>query len=118
MQCDRWPDPSQSTYIFTAAPMIKTYDPNEWGFPLSCRRTNERATLRQAVARVSTVPLDIELICVDDGSTDGSREMSASAQFECKIEILLLASPAIGRLRSGNVCGNPFCSAPKFLGFP
>lgn len=38
---------------------------------------NERATLWQVVARVLAVPLDIELICVDDGSTDGSREMLA-----------------------------------------
>jgi glycosyltransferase involved in cell wall biosynthesis len=36
---------------------------------------NERATLRTIVARVLDVPLDIELVCVDDGSSDGSREM-------------------------------------------
>ena len=29
---------------------------------------NERATLREVVAKVLAVPLDIELICVDDGS--------------------------------------------------
>jgi glycosyltransferase involved in cell wall biosynthesis len=34
---------------------------------------NELATLRQVVERVLSVPLDIELLCVDDGSTDGSR---------------------------------------------
>ncbi|MGB7133467.1 MAG: glycosyltransferase family 2 protein, partial [Candidatus Sulfotelmatobacter sp.] len=36
---------------------------------------NERGTLRQVVDRVLAVPLDIELICVDDGSSDGSREI-------------------------------------------
>jgi glycosyltransferase involved in cell wall biosynthesis len=38
---------------------------------------NERNTLREVVARVLSVPLDIELICVDDGSQDGSREILA-----------------------------------------
>src|SRR5689334_22453656 len=36
---------------------------------------NERATLRQVVERVLAVPIDIELLCVDDGSTDGSRDI-------------------------------------------
>ena len=43
---------------------------------------NERATLRQVVERVLVVPLEIELLCVDDGSTDGSREILASLQSE------------------------------------
>ena len=34
---------------------------------------NEQATLKQVVERVLAVPLEIELICIDDGSTDGSR---------------------------------------------
>ncbi|MCU1296265.1 MAG: hypothetical protein JWO91_543 [Acidobacteriaceae bacterium] len=36
---------------------------------------NERTTLQQVVERVLRVPLDLELICVDDGSRDGSREI-------------------------------------------
>ena len=56
---------------------------------LRCRRMklsvvmpvyNERATLREVVERVLSVPLEIELICVDDGSTDGSREILAQLQ--------------------------------------
>jgi len=36
---------------------------------------NEKATLRQVIDHVLAVPLEIELICVDDGSRDGSREI-------------------------------------------
>lgn len=36
---------------------------------------NERATLRETLERVLAVPLTIELLCVDDGSTDGSRDL-------------------------------------------
>jgi glycosyltransferase involved in cell wall biosynthesis len=41
---------------------------------------NERNTLREVISRVLAVPLDIELLCVDDGSTDGSREILAELQ--------------------------------------
>ena len=41
---------------------------------------NERATLRCVIERVLSVGLDIELLCVDDGSTDGSREILAEMQ--------------------------------------
>ena len=41
---------------------------------------NEQATLREVVGRVLAVPLDIELICVDDGSRDTSREILAELQ--------------------------------------
>jgi glycosyltransferase involved in cell wall biosynthesis len=43
---------------------------------------NERATLRVIVARVLDVPLPIELLCVDDGSKDGSREILAELASE------------------------------------
>ena len=38
---------------------------------------NERATIQEVVGRVLAVPLEVELICVDDGSRDGSREILA-----------------------------------------
>jgi len=41
---------------------------------------NERATLREVVSKVLAVPLDIELICIDDGSSDGSREILGELQ--------------------------------------
>lgn len=41
---------------------------------------NERATLQQVIDRVLSTPFDIELLCVDDGSTDGSRDILASMQ--------------------------------------
>jgi glycosyltransferase involved in cell wall biosynthesis len=43
---------------------------------------NERATLQEVVLKVLAVPLEIELICVDDGSRDGSREILAQLQSE------------------------------------
>jgi glycosyltransferase involved in cell wall biosynthesis len=41
---------------------------------------NERATLKEVVTRVVAVPIDLELICVDDGSTDGSRDILSELQ--------------------------------------
>lgn len=41
---------------------------------------NERETLRTVVDRVTSMQLAIQLICVDDGSTDGSREILAELQ--------------------------------------
>lgn len=36
---------------------------------------NERATLRTLIDRILAVNLEVELLCVDDGSTDGSRDI-------------------------------------------
>jgi glycosyltransferase involved in cell wall biosynthesis len=41
---------------------------------------NERATLGTVVERVLAVPLEVELLCVDDGSQDGSRDILAELQ--------------------------------------
>ena len=41
---------------------------------------NEQATLRQVVERVFAVGIDVELLCVDDGSKDRSREILAELQ--------------------------------------
>jgi len=43
---------------------------------------NERQTLRPVVERVLAIPLEMEMICVDDGSRDGSREILAELQGE------------------------------------
>jgi len=41
---------------------------------------NERATLSQVIERVLSVGLDIELLCIDDGSKDGSRDILQEPQ--------------------------------------
>jgi len=53
---------------------------------------NERATLREAIRRVLAMPIDIELLCVDDGSHDGSREILEELQVKHS-QIRALAQP-------------------------
>ncbi len=51
---------------------------------------NEQPTLREVISRVLAVPLEIELICVDDGSRDGSREILSELQANHpQIQVLL-----------------------------
>ena len=51
---------------------------------------NERNTLREVVERVLAVPLELEVLCVDDGSRDGSREILAELQSQYKqVQIFL-----------------------------
>jgi glycosyltransferase involved in cell wall biosynthesis len=58
---------------------------------------NERATLRQAVERVLAVPFVLELLCVDDGSRDGSREVLAELQKQYPQVQMLLQSHNQGK---------------------
>ena len=54
---------------------------------------NERATLRFVVERVlSVAPMELELICVDDGSRDGSRDILAELESR-HAEVRVFAQP-------------------------
>jgi glycosyltransferase involved in cell wall biosynthesis len=51
---------------------------------------NERSTLQSVIERVLAVPLDLEILCVDDGSKDGSREILAELQAQhAQVRVLL-----------------------------
>jgi hypothetical protein len=49
---------------------------------------NERATLAKIVQRVLTSPIVSELVIVDDGSTDGTRELLAQWQDRANIRVV------------------------------
>jgi len=51
---------------------------------------NERDTIEEVVSLVNDVPLKIELVAVDDGSTDGSREILERLASEGRIERLIV----------------------------
>jgi glycosyltransferase involved in cell wall biosynthesis len=58
---------------------------------------NERSTLREIIAKVLAVPIDIELLCVDDGSHDGSRDILAALQNEHPQVRVLLQPKNMGK---------------------
>ncbi len=58
---------------------------------------NERTTLREVVERVLAVPFEIELLCIDDGSQDGSREVLAELQQQYHQVQVFLQSVNMGK---------------------
>lgn len=51
---------------------------------------NERATVGRAVERVRSVPMNMEIICVDDGSGDGTRDVLGELMAAGRIDHLVL----------------------------
>jgi len=58
---------------------------------------NEQTTLARVIERVLCVGVDIELLCVDDGSTDGSREILADLEKRFPQMRLLLQPRNMGK---------------------
>ena len=65
---------------------------------------NERATIRRLLERVREVPLRLEVVAVDDGSTDGTRDLLVELEEEGLADVLVLHPENRGKgaaLRTG-----------------
>ncbi|HEY0036668.1 MAG TPA: glycosyltransferase family 2 protein, partial [Longimicrobium sp.] len=51
---------------------------------------NEVATVANLIARVRAIPLHVEVICIDDMSTDGTRDILSELHAEGEIDTLIL----------------------------
>jgi glycosyltransferase involved in cell wall biosynthesis len=58
---------------------------------------NEERTVAVSIARVRGVPLTIELICVDDGSSDGTRPVLERLRAEGAIDTLIFQPHNMGK---------------------
>jgi cellulose synthase/poly-beta-1,6-N-acetylglucosamine synthase-like glycosyltransferase len=58
---------------------------------------NERATLRTVVERVLAQPLEIELLCIDDGSGDGSVEILRELEGNIRHCVFLYSSATMAK---------------------
>ncbi|MEX1183630.1 MAG: glycosyltransferase family 2 protein [Gemmatimonadota bacterium] len=58
---------------------------------------NEARTVAASIDRLRTVPLDIELICIDDGSSDGTGEVLEQLRGNGRIDTLIIQSHNQGK---------------------
>lgn len=58
---------------------------------------NERASIRNILERVLAAPFDIELLCVDDASTDCSRDLLIALQGSYPAVRVFLQSRNMGK---------------------
>lgn len=58
---------------------------------------NEERTVHLSIGRLRAVPLNIELICVDDGSKDNTREVLTRLKNEGLIDVLLFQPKNMGK---------------------
>ena len=58
------------------------YDPEKFTLSVLMPVYNERGTIIEAIAAVFASPYSIELVIVDDGSTDGTRDILRSLTDE------------------------------------